>query len=82
MKVDEETLDAIILAGASLIVGRVLHMAAKETWKKAYNEDPPALNPSEEIDWGKAILWSVATGTVISGAKLFAKRYIMIKRHG
>ena len=79
---DNETLDTILLAGASLVVGKALHMVAKRSWEYMYSEEPPVLNPSQDIDWSKAILWSVVTGTAISSAKLFTKRFILKKRYG
>lgn len=69
----------IIISGITVFVGYTMNQIARKRWMKIYNEEPPTSYPSEEIDWKKVILWSIVTGTVISSAKLAAKRYLTVK---
>lgn len=75
----DDTGKALIITGASVLVGYSLRKLARKKWKKVYNEEPPTTNPSQEINWKKVILWSIITGTVISSAQLATSRYLNLK---
>lgn len=75
----EDTGKALLISGASILVGYTLKIYSRKKWKKIYDEEPPTTNPSEEIDWKKVILWSIITGTAISTAKLATSRYLTLK---
>lgn len=69
----------IVITSAAALVGVSLKGLAKKKWENLYDEEPPTIHPSEEINWKKVLLWSVITGTVISSAKLATKRYLTLK---
>lgn len=69
----------LIITSASVLVGVALKNLAKNRWRKMYDEEPPTIHPSEEINWKKVLIWSVITGTVISSAKLATQRYLTLK---
>jgi hypothetical protein len=69
----------MIIAGATVLTGFTLSQFARNRWFKIYDEEPPSTHPSEDINWKKAILWSIVTGTVISTAKIATQRYLTIK---
>lgn len=76
---NEESKKKLLITGASVIVGYGLKQLAVKSWQRAYGEDPPTTNPSEEINWKKVIIWSVVSGTAISTAKLATKRYLTLR---
>lgn len=76
---NNDTVKNLIITSGSVIVGYTLRQLAQKKWKDVYDEKPPAINPSEEINWKKVIIWSVITGTIISSAELATKRYLTLK---
>lgn len=75
----DDTGKALIISGASVLVGYTLKKMARKKWREIYDEEPPTKKPSEEINWKKVILWSIITGTAISSAKLATSRYLTLK---
>lgn len=68
----------IIITGISIAVGVGLKKLMKKFWVQQYHEEPPDLQASENLQWGKLFLWTLMTGMLLRVIKVAIKRSLTI----
>lgn len=66
------------VTATSIFLGYIIKKLLKKGWKKKYDENPPGDVISEEINWGKLILWTVLSGLLLRLIKVGIKRSLAI----
>jgi hypothetical protein len=65
----------MVMAGAaSALVGPLAERAVEAAWRGAAGEDPPKDVDGPDVDWGRALAWTVASAVVVAVAKVVARR--------
>lgn len=64
-----------ILGGvAAALAGFAARKAMILGWRKSTHKEPPSNPESPETQWGEAIAWAVASGTLMALARMVATR--------
>lgn len=70
----QDTVWKAVVVTAAGIAGVAMRKGLKSGWKAIRGADPPENPASPDVDWREAVLWSVASGTAVGLARLFARR--------
>jgi hypothetical protein len=68
----------IIVTGISIAIGYGIKQLMKKFWVYKYREGPPGLKESENLQWGKLLLWTLMTGMILRVVKVAIKRSLTI----
>ena len=63
-----------VATGSAMVVGSLVDRALESGWRLATDADPPSDRDIATDRWMQVLVWSVATGVVVSTAQLLAKR--------
>lgn len=63
-----------VATGTTALAGIAVNKGLDRAWRLATDEDPPEDPGARDVAWRDAILWTVATGVVISLGRLLARR--------
>jgi hypothetical protein len=71
---DKDTQYKILTAGAALLAGVVVKAALTATWRAIKDSDPPQNPESDDVSWGEAITWTIASSVAMGVGSLLARR--------
>lgn len=73
---NKEILKEAIATGAIMLSGFLAQQAIECTYKAIRGKEAPKNANSSGVSWGKALLWTLATGAVISIVKTTVRPYV------
>lgn len=62
---------AVVSAAAAGIAARKL---LEGSWEAVKNQEPPVNPAARSVDWGEALMWTVASGLAMGIGRLLAQR--------
>lgn len=71
---DRDTQYKILTAGAALLAGVVVKAALTAAWRAVKDADPPQNPESDDVTWGEALSWTIASSVAMGVGSLLARR--------
>lgn len=71
---DEQRAWNVIAVASAALAGLAVRQALQTTWEKWKDEEPPTNPAARSVDWGEALVWSVAVGAAVGVGRMLAER--------
>ncbi|WP_153556389.1 DUF4235 domain-containing protein [Roseimaritima sediminicola] len=67
-------MENMLAFAAAIGAGFLARQLLQNSWRAAFQQDPPKNPASHEVDWQDALLWGALSGAIVGAARIASRR--------